>query len=85
MFSLEYFFILLSPVGFPLNYILAFLVPSVFALFWLRLQLERALNWWKSIQEPLLWDVEKSVEEYANLLEEQRKKKETRNRQRSER
>ena len=72
------FFILASPVlDFPLNYILALLVPGVFALFWLRLQLERALNWWKSMREqPMHWDVEKSVEEYTNLLKEQRKKKE---------
>ena len=74
------FFILTSPVvGFPLNLILALLVPGVFALFWLRLQLERAVNWWKSLREqPMLWDVEKSVEEYTNLLEKQRNKKETR-------
>jgi len=62
--------------SFPLNVIIAFLIPAIFFVFFLRIQLERTILWWKNIhEEPREWQTSKRVEELVELLNRQRKRK----------
>lgn len=76
-----YFFAWLIPfltltIGFPLNVIFGFAIPAVVFVFFLRIQLERTILWWKGIhEEPREWQVSKRVEELIELLNRQQRRK----------
>ena len=62
--------------SFPLNVIIGFLMPAIPFVFFLRIQLERTVLWWKSIHEqPRDWQTSKRVEEFIELLNRQQKRK----------
>lgn len=61
---------------FPLNLIIAFLIPASIFVFFLRIQLERTILWWRSIhEEPREWQTSKRVEEFIEILNKQQKRK----------
>ena len=65
--------ILLITFPFPINLIVASIIPiAVFAVF-VKVQLERFMNWWNLHfeSEPMKWDIKKATEEYIKLLEKQ--------------
>lgn len=63
-------------VGFPLNVIFGFTVPAVIFLFFLRIQIERTIFWWRSIHEqPKEWEPSKRVEELIELIERHHRRK----------
>ena len=78
--TLEFFlslFLLLS-FPFPTNIFLAGIVPIALLLIFIRISLERFLNWWDSAfgESRFEWDVEKTLEEYLTLLEKKEEGKE---------
>lgn len=74
-FSIWLFPFLSLRVGFPLNIILGLLTPAVIFLFFLRIQLERTILWWRNIhQSSKEWDTSKSVEEWVQLLKKQQRR-----------
>jgi len=61
--------------GFPLNWVFGVLIPAIIFVFFLRIQLERTILWWKSIhEEPREWQTSKRVEELIELLNRRQKK-----------
>lgn len=67
---------LTSVFGFPLNIIIGFITPIALFVLFLRIQIERTLNWWASIHRPAKeWEPSKRVEELIQLLGKQKKKK----------
>lgn len=61
---------------FPFNLLLGLLIPAIIFVFFLRIQLERTILWWKSLQSPgKEWDISKVVEELAELTRKQRQRK----------
>jgi len=63
-------------VGFPLNVIFGFIIPAVIFVFFLRIQIERTILWWKNIHsQQKEWEPSKRVEELISLLEKQRRRK----------
>jgi len=66
---------LLTYFIFPLNIILAGIIPLTIFVFFLKFMLERAINWWNSVfGEPFKWNIEKAANEYLKLLRKQNKK-----------
>lgn len=61
-------------VIFPFNILLGLLIPAVIFVFFLRIELERTILWWKNLQSPSKeWDISKAVEELSEVF----KKKQT--------
>lgn len=61
--------------SFPLNYVFGVLIPAIIFVFFLRIQLERTILWWKTIhEEPREWQTSKKVEELIELLNRQQKR-----------
>ena len=62
--------LLLLAFPFPTNYVLAGLIPGSILLLFLRIQLERFINWWNAevAQQGFKWNVEKAAVEYFDLL-----------------
>lgn len=75
-FFLSLFLLLYFP--FPTNIILAAMIPITLLMIFLRISLERFLNWWDSTfgESRFEWNVEKSMEEYISLLKKKEEKKE---------
>lgn len=74
--SLEFFLslFLLIAFSFPTNVVLAAIVPSFVLVAFLRISLERFINWWNATIDPSLeWNAEKKVQDYIDLI--RRKKK----------
>jgi hypothetical protein len=62
--------------SFPLNVIIGFLVPAIPFLFFLRIELERTILWWRNIHEqPKEWQISKKVDELIDLFNRQQKGK----------
>jgi cellulose synthase/poly-beta-1,6-N-acetylglucosamine synthase-like glycosyltransferase len=62
--------------GFPLNYIISAITPVVIFVFFLRIQLERTILWWRNVYgKPKKWQISKTVEEFVKVLEKQQKKR----------
>lgn len=62
--------------SFPFNLMLGLIVPAVVFVFFLRLQLERTILWWKNLKgDHREWDVSKAVREYIALLREPKQRK----------
>jgi len=65
-------------MGFPLNMILGLSIPGVIAIFFVRVQIERDYNLWKSLQNPpIQQDIETRVKEYVALLDKHRRQRKT--------
>jgi len=64
---------------FPINVILIATIPITILLIFIKIILERFINWWNSVfgKSRFEWNVEKAVQEYISLL----KKKEEKNEQ----
>lgn len=75
-FNVWLFPLLTRLIGFPLNYVFGLMIPLVIFLFFLRIQLERTILWWRNIHEPLKQsDTSRLVEEWVQLLKKQQRKK----------
>lgn len=63
-------------VVFPLSVIITLIIPIVIFLFFLRIQLERTILWWRNIHEPPKeWQTSKTMEELVELFRRQQKRK----------
>ena len=66
---------LLISFTFPLNIILTGIIPLVIFVIFIKVMLERFINWWNAIfGKPYTWNIEKAVDEYLTLLRKQNKK-----------
>ncbi len=65
---------------FPINVVLIATIPITILLIFIKIILERFINWWNSVfgKSRFEWNVEKAVQEYVSLL---KKKKEEKNEQ----
>jgi len=62
-------------VSFPFNILLGLSIPAIIFLFFLRIQLERTIHWWRNLKSPVReWDISKATKELIELLREQQKK-----------
>ncbi|MEM3696752.1 MAG: hypothetical protein QXQ94_04510 [Candidatus Bathyarchaeia archaeon] len=73
-FFLNLFLLLLFP--FPTNIVLAGIIPVAVLIIFIRISLERFINWWNLNvgESSFKWDVEKTLQEYVALLKEKEKK-----------
>jgi hypothetical protein len=72
MWSFPHFTLLF---GYPLNVISAFLIPAVIFAFFLRMQLERVILSWRSINRSSReWDPTRRVEELIDVLKKQQRR-----------
>ncbi len=70
MFLLLYFV-------FPINIIIAGIVPATIFLIFVRISLERFINWWNaSIDTGFKWNVERMAQEYIDALKSKKEEKE---------
>ena len=61
--------------GFPLNVFLGLLMPAVVFVFFLRIQLERMILWWRNVRAGSReWEVSRRVEELVEAFKKQRKR-----------
>jgi hypothetical protein len=76
---LEFFFTLFALVyfPFPINVCMASIIPVAILLVFIRISLERFINWWDAtVNDSLEWNIDKTMPEYMKLL---KKKKEENN------
>jgi hypothetical protein len=72
-FFINFFLLLLFP--FPINILLTLIIPAAVLMVFLRINLERFINWWNlNIEDSFKWDVEKSLKEYLTILKEKEKR-----------
>jgi hypothetical protein len=65
--------LLLIFLPFPLNIVVVCIIPLAVLIFFVRIMLERDINWWRAtFAKPFKWDVEKATKEYISLLKKQR-------------
>lgn len=63
-------------VIFPFNILLGLFIPAIIFVFFLRIQLERTILWWKNLRSPSKeWDISKIVDEFAELTRKQRQRR----------
>ena len=78
--TLEFFLSLFLLFSFPFqtNIFLAGIIPITLLIVFIRINLERFLNWWDSAfgESRFEWDVEKTMQEYITLLEKKEEKSE---------
>jgi len=75
-FSVWFVAFLSLHVIFPFSLLLGLLIPTVIFVFFIRVQLERTVLWWKNLQSrPRELDISKVVEEFAELIREQRRRR----------
>lgn len=74
-FFLNLYLILFVP--FPANVVLVAIIPVVVLLVFMRISLERFINWWNLVvgETGHAWNVEKSLQEYLVLLREREEEK----------
>jgi len=61
--------------GFPLNVIIVLLLPTIVLVIFIRIQLERTINWWRSVfGSNIEWDSSKSISELIELLKKQQRR-----------
>lgn len=61
-------------LGFPLNVVLTLLLPATVFVVFLRVQIERKTNWWRSIfWPPVEWNPSKSLDELTELFKKQQR------------
>jgi len=75
-FFLSMFLLLFFP--FPTNIILTAMIPAVVLLIFIRISLERFINFWNLIisKSDLKWEIEKIMQEYIALLKKKEKRDE---------
>jgi uncharacterized protein YacL len=75
-FFLSLFLLLLFP--FPINVFLAGIIPIAILIIFIKISLERFINWWNSVFRKSYFElnIEKTVQEYLNLLKKKEKKNE---------
>ena len=62
---------------FPINIIIAGIVPATIFLIFVRISLERFINWWNaSIDTSFKWNVERMAQEYIDSLKPKKEEKE---------
>jgi len=75
---LEFFLsmVLLLMFPFPLNIVLTAIIPVAVLLIFVRISLERFINWWNLNvgKSSLEWNVEKTMQKYIALLRKKEKK-----------
>jgi hypothetical protein len=69
MFILVYF-------RFPLNIILASIIPTTIFLIFVRISLQRFINWWNSevASQGFKWNLEEKMQEYLAMLKKKEEK-----------
>jgi hypothetical protein len=69
MFILVYFW-------FPLNIILASIIPTTIFLIFVRISLQRFINWWNSevASQGFKWNLEEKIQEYLAMLKNKEEK-----------
>jgi hypothetical protein len=69
MFILIYF-------RFPLNIILASIIPTTIFLIFVRISLQRFINWWNSevASQGFKWNLEEKIQEYLAMLKNKEEK-----------
>jgi hypothetical protein len=70
-------FVTFSGFPFPLNVLTGLLMPGVIFVFFLRIQLERALVFWRSLSSSKEWRVSEVTEELIEIFRKQQEKKTT--------
>lgn len=62
-------------IGFPLNYIIVLIPPTIIFIIFIRIQLKRTINLWRSVfGSPTVWDSAKSLDELMELFKKQQNK-----------
>jgi hypothetical protein len=77
--SVEFFLsiFLLVCFAFPINIIIAGIVPATIFIIFVRISLERFINWWNaSIDTSFKWNVERMTQEYVDSLKPGKEQKE---------
>ena len=75
-FSIWWFATATILFSFPFNLMLALIIPAVVFVFFLRIQLERTILWWKNLKGDYReWDVSKAVKEYVALMRDPKQRK----------
>jgi hypothetical protein len=76
---LEFWFvwILVAIFPSPFNILAVLTIPAIILIVFLRITLERFINWWNAIvaQQDFRWNVEKFIEDYLEFLKRQKSKK----------
>jgi hypothetical protein len=68
--------LLLIFLPFPINLVLASLIPAVVLLIFVRINLERFINWWNgNFGKPFEWNMEKTMREYLASLKKKNEEK----------
>lgn len=68
--------LLLIFLPFPINLVLASLLPAVVLLVFIRINLERFINWWNgNFGKPFEWNMEKTLHEYLASLKKKNEEK----------
>jgi hypothetical protein len=69
MFILVYFW-------FPLNIVLALIIPTTIFLIFVRISLQRFINWWNSevASQGFKWNLEEKIQEYLAMLKNKEEK-----------
>lgn len=63
--------------SFPTNIALVIVIPAAILLVFLRVSMERFINWWNStVDNSFEWNIEKTMPEYLDLLKKREEKKE---------
>jgi cellulose synthase/poly-beta-1,6-N-acetylglucosamine synthase-like glycosyltransferase len=72
-FFLSFFLLMFFP--FPINLALILIIPIVTFLVFVKITLERFINWWNAVfgKSGYEWNIDKTLQEYVNLLKKQRK------------
>lgn len=64
---LSLFLLLYFP--FPMNIAIASIIPALILLMFLRISLERFINWWNvTVKDSQEWNIDKTMQEYLELL-----------------
>ncbi|MEM3759938.1 MAG: hypothetical protein QXZ02_02355 [Candidatus Bathyarchaeia archaeon] len=73
-FFLNLFLLLLFP--FPINIALASIIPVAVLIIFIRISLERFINWWNlNVRESSFeWNIKETLQEYLAMLKEKEKK-----------
>jgi len=62
--------------AFPLNILIVLLPPTVIFVVYVRIELEKTINWWKNVfGSPITWDSAKTTAELMELFQKQQNKK----------
>ena len=74
-FFLSLFLLIFFP--FPINLALMLIIPIVTFLVFVKITLERFINWWNAVfgKSGYEWNIDKTLQDYVNLLRKQRKEK----------